>query len=256
MTHSINPLIDRVRDAGFPTVEQLRHGIVLCCIAHSFWLAVHKPVFQMFCDDDTYFEDEIQGEYWAVAFTEGGAVAVFYSSESSRNPFPEGSPPYDQSQYFKGMPRRLDPAKERALSLMIDLDWQTGNPSKAAITAAMWAAGERFTAAEPWTAVYDHSLWACYTHLLPPEVALREWWSGMDLPGSGERATWSIYERRLASTDAVIAVEPWEWQSFVEAAGQEPEPAKLAAAQELLASVGIALQPYPGFGDGRTSRCT
>jgi hypothetical protein len=256
MTHSINPLIDSVRDAGFPTVEQLRRGIVLCCITHSFWLAVNEPVFYMFWHDGTYFEDEIQGEYWSVAFTEGGAVAVFYSSESPRNPFPDGSPPYDQSRYFKGMPSRLKQAKERAMSLMIDLNWQTGNPSKAAITAAMWAEGDRFTAAEPWADVYYHSLRACHTHLLPPEVALREWWRGMDLPGSGERAAWSLYERRLASTDVVIAVEPWEWHSFMEAAEQEPEPAKLAAAQELLASVGIALQPYPGVESGRTSRCT
>src|SRR5262249_25401844 len=197
-----------------------------------------------------------QGEYWAVAFTEGGAVAVFYSSESARNPFPEGSPPYDQSRYFKGMPRRLNPAKERALSLMIDLDFQTGNPSRAAITAAMWADGERFTAAEPWADVYDHSLWACHTHLLPPEVALREWWRGTGLPGSGDRATWSLYERRLASTDAVIAVEPWEWQAFVEAAGQVPDPAKLAAAEYLLASVGIALQPHSSAEDGLSRRCT
>jgi hypothetical protein len=250
---SINPLIDSVREAGFPTVELLRHGIVLCCITSSFWLAVHEPVFSIFWDENTYFEDEIQGEYWAVAFTEGGAVAVFYSSESDRNPFPEGSPPYDQSLYFKGMPGRLNPAKERALSLMIDLDFQTGNPSKAAITAAMWADGERFTAAEPWADVYDHSLWSCCKHLLPPEVALREWWSGMSLPGSGERAAWSLYERRLASTDVVIAVEPWEWQAFVEAAGQVPDPAKLAAAEYLLASVGIALRPQGGAGADRLS---
>ncbi|MBL8800076.1 MAG: hypothetical protein JNM56_39705 [Planctomycetia bacterium] len=242
---AINPHIDAVRSAGFPTVEQLRRGIVLSCITHSFWLAVHDPVFYMFWDESTYFEDQIQGEYWAVAFTEGGAVVVFYSSESERNPFPDDSPVYDQARYFKGMPQRLNPAKDRALSLMIDLDWQTGNPSKAAITAAMWADGERFTAAEPWTEVFDHSLWACNTHLLPPEAALQEWWRGMDLLGSGERAAWSLYQRRLASTAAVIAVEPWEWRSFVEAAEQEPEPAKLAAAQELLASVGIALQPQP-----------
>src|SRR5262245_29357968 len=148
MTHPGNPLIDSVRDAGFPTAEQLRRGIVLCCITHSFWLAAYNiPVFTIYWDGDTYFEDQIQGEYWAVAFTEGGAVAVFYSSESARNPFPDDSPPYDQSRYFRGMPDRLNPAKERALSLMYDLDFQAGNPSKAAITSAMWADGGRFTAA-------------------------------------------------------------------------------------------------------------
>jgi hypothetical protein len=239
----INPGIDSVRDAGFPTVEQLRRGIVLCCITSSYWLAVHDPVSTIFWHDGTYFEDEMQGESWSVAFTEGGAVAVFYSSESPRNPFPEGSPPYDQSRYFRGMPECLNAARERALAFMIDLDFRTGNPGGAAITAAMWADGDRFTAAEPWAEVYNHSLWACCEHLLPPEVALRERWSGMDLPGSGERAAWSLYERRLASTEPAIAAEPWEWQSFVEAAGQVPEPARLAAAQELLASVGVALQP-------------
>lgn len=247
MANSINPFLDRVRDAGFPTVQQLRRGIILCCITHSFWLAVNDPVFIMFWDGDTYFEDEIQGENWAVAFSGSGAVAVFYSTESARNPFPDGSPPYDQSRYFNGLPECLNPAKERALSLMIDSNWQTGKPSEAVITAAMWADGDRFTAAEPWADVFNHSLWSCHTHLLPAEVALREWWQGMELPGSGERAAWSLYERRLASTDPLIAVEPWEWQAFVEAAGQEPEPAKLAAARELLASVGIAL---PGVGGG------
>ncbi len=256
MTYTGNPLMESIRDAGFPTVEQLRRGIVLCCITHSFWLAVHEPVFLMLWDDGTYFQDDIQGEYWAAAFTEGGAVAVFYSSESERNPFPDGSPPYEQSRYFKGIPRRLSPAKERALSLMLDMDFQTGNPSKAAITAAMWADGERFTAAEPWPDVCDHSLWACHTHLLPPEVALREWWQGMGLPGRGDRAAWSLYERRLASTDAVIAVEPWERQAFAEAAGKEPDPEKLAAAEYLLVSVGIALRPDSGAEAGRTRRCT
>jgi hypothetical protein len=124
---------------------------------------------------------------------------------------------------------------------MIDADFQLRNPSKAVITAAMWADGERFTSAEPWSDVYDHSLWACCTHLLPPEVSLQEWWQGMGLPGLGDKAAWSLYERRLASTDPVIAVEPWEKQAYVDAAGQATEPAKLAAAAELLRSVGIEL---------------
>ncbi len=124
---------------------------------------------------------------------------------------------------------------------MTDLEFETGNPSGAVITAAMWADGEWFTAAEPWEDVYDHS-WACHEHLLPPEIALENWWRGMELPGSGDRAVWSLFERRLASTEPVIVVEPWEWKSFVEAAGKEPETTKLAAAQELLASLGIALR--------------
>jgi hypothetical protein len=133
--HNLPP--DSTRDAGFPTVEQLRCGIVLNCIAHSFWLTAHQPVFQIYWDDDTFFEDNIQGEHWAVAFAPRGAVAVFYSSESDRNPYPDGRPPYDQSRYFKGMSSRLEPVRTHALAQMYDLDFACGNPNGAVVTAAM-----------------------------------------------------------------------------------------------------------------------
>lgn len=180
--HDLPP--DPVGDAGFPTVEQLRRGVLLNCIAHSFWLPAHELVFQMYWDGDTYFEDDIQGEDWAVSFSGDGAVAVFYSSESARNPFPVGSPPYDQSRYFRGMPLHLNPVRDRALTQMHDFDFEFGNAAGAVITAAMWADGERFTAAEPWAEVYDHSLWVLHTHLLPPEEALQEWWQGMGFADS------------------------------------------------------------------------
>jgi hypothetical protein len=244
MMHAHDLLPDPVRDAGFPTVEQLRRGVILNCIAHSFWLTAHEPVFEMDWNDDTYFEDDIQGEHWAVSFPEGGAVAVFYSSESSRNPFPDDSPPYDQSWYFRGMPRHLEPARNRALLQMHDLDFRCRNPSGAVITAAMWADGERFTAVEPWKDVYDHSGWVLHTHLLPPEEALREWWRGMAFSDSLKRAAWSLFERRLAATAPVIPVEPWEWRAFVEAADGDPE--KAAAVEGLLVPVGITLAPYTG----------
>jgi hypothetical protein len=228
---------DPIRDAGFPTVEQLRRGIVLDCIAHSFWLVAHKPVFQMEWDGDTYHEDTGEGEHWAVSFPKGGAVAVFFSSESPRNPFPKGRPPYDQSWYFRGMPRHLEQVRDRALSQMHDLDFRCRNSAGAVITAAMWADGERFTAVEPWEEVYDHRLWACRTHLLPPEDALRWWWEGMGLPDSLRPAAWSLYRRRVASTAATIPVEPAEWQAFVKLAGGDSDQA--TCAEGMLADVGI-----------------
>ncbi|HEY3963909.1 MAG TPA: hypothetical protein VGM05_05080 [Planctomycetaceae bacterium] len=238
--HGLPP--DPVRDAGFPAVEQLRRGIVLNFVAHSFWLTSHEPVFQMDWEDDTCFEDNIQGEHLAVSFPEGGAVAVFYSTESSRNPFPEGSAPYDQSWFFRSMPRRLEPARDRALAQMYDLDFRCRNPSGAVITAAMWADGERFTAVEPWEDVYDNSGWALQTHLLPPEIALQEWWQGMGFPDALKWAAWSLYERRLASTAPVIPAERREWQAFVEAARGNPR--RAIAAEGFLALVGITLDPF------------
>lgn len=238
---------DPVRDAGFPTVDQLRRSFLLNCIVHSFWIPAHETVFQMYWEDGTYFEDNIQGEHLTVSFTTDGAVAVFYSTESSRNPFPEGSPPYDQSWYFQGMPSQLESARDRALSQMYDFDFSCRNPAGAIITAAMWADGERFTAVEPWVDVYDNSGWALQTHLLPPEIALREWWQGMGFPDSLKWAAWSLYERRLACTADVTTVDPKEWQVFVELAGGDRD--KAVAAERLLADVGITIPPFPGAPD-------
>ncbi|WP_020475659.1 hypothetical protein [Zavarzinella formosa] len=233
---------DPVRDASFPTIGQLRRGILLNCIARSFWLVAHEPAFEMECDGDTYFGANGEGEHWAVSFPEGGAVAVFFSSESSRNPFPDGRPPYDQSWYFRGMPGHLEPARDRALSHMYNLDNQCRSPAGAVITAAMWAIGEQFTAVEPWKDVFDHSLWVLRDYLLPPEEALREWWQGTDMPDLIRRAAWAIYERRVASAAPVIPLEQWEWEMFVEAAGGDQ--GKVESVEHLLGDLGITLEPH------------
>lgn len=177
-----------------------------------------------------------------MTFQPGGAVAVFFSNESARIPFPDGSPPYDQSWYFQGLPRHLEPARDRALSQMHDLNFRCRNPAGAVITAAMWADGEQFTAVEPWEAVYHHSCWACRTHLLPPEEALQWWWPGMNVPEGLSAAAWSLFVRRVASTAPTIQTEPGEWQAFLEPAGGDPD--KAWRAEGMLADVGITLESY------------
>src|SRR5262245_31071363 len=134
------PMSEHLAREGFPTIKQLHQGIVLGCIAHSLWLAANEGMFahNNQWEGDTYADDNDQGARWAVAFRPEGAVAVFYSSESARNPFPQDSPPYDQAQYFQGTPETLLPAKESALAWVVNLDWEMGGPS-AAITAARWA---------------------------------------------------------------------------------------------------------------------
>ena len=245
--HGNFPMYDYVARQGFPTVAQLRRGIRLGCIAHALWLAANKGVFA--CDHhweaDTYVEDTMQGERWAAAFAPEGAVAVFYSSESERNPFPLGSPPYDQTLYFRGMPATLRTAKERALSWMINLEWVMGGPN-AVVTAAMWADGEQFTANEPWEAVFYNSLWACHRQLLPLDVALLEWQNQCSLEDEDVAVLRFLYQRRLGSTEAMIPVEPWERTTIMRscevsapAAGRD-DPGLLAA-RDVLASIGIAL---------------
>jgi hypothetical protein len=246
-THSAFPMYEHLSRQGFPTVEQLRHGILLGCIAHAFWLAANEGLFahNHHWDGDTYVGDNDQGEQWAVSFYPEGAVAVFYSSESERNPFPEGSPPYDQASYFRGMPNSLRAAKDRALSWMSNLDWGMGGPN-AAITAAMWADGERFTANEPWEVVFRNSLWACYRQLLPLDVALIEWQNDCDLNDEEVAVLRSLYQRRLASTGALIPVEPREWAAMmrdreVSTPAARRDDLGISAARGALASVGILL---------------
>ncbi|WP_238537662.1 hypothetical protein [Zavarzinella formosa] len=193
-------------------------------------------------DRDTYFEDTCEGEHWAVTFHEGGAVVVFFSSESTRNPFPEGSPPYDQSWFFRGMPQWLEPVRDLALSEMHDFNFRCRNPTGAVITAAMWADGERFTAVEQWEDVYHHSCWACRTHLLPPEEALRWWLQGIGFPETVMPAAWSLYQRRVTSTSPVVMAEPSEWRALLEIAGGDPN-RTAGYAEGMLADVGIVLEP-------------
>ncbi len=237
---------DYVSRQGFPTVKQLRDGILLGCIADALWLAANQGSFDgKQWEGDTYLDDNQQGEQWAVAFTPAGTVAVFYSSESERNPFPEGSPPYDQANYFRGMPDSLREAKERALSWMTNLEWEMGGPN-AAITAAMWADGERFAANEPWKDILYNSLWACYRQLLPLAVALIAWQVNFGLNDEEAAVLRSSYQRRLTSTESVIDVEPWERSVFLRGreafapAARRDDPG-LSAAKVALARVGIAL---------------
>lgn len=236
-----DPRYKSIRAAGFPTVNRLRNGITLNCIASAFWLAANEPVFHMFWNGDTYFEDQLQGEQWSATFTPSGTVVLFFSSESTRKPFLTGRKPYDLDRYFVGMPEALVPARDRALNLMMNMGSSIGEPPQAVITAAMWSDAKRFTAVESWDDVLRHSLCECCTHLLPPRNALFEWWQGMSFPVSGRRAAWSIYRRRQVSAEELIYVEPWEWEEIVKASGKVPKGDRLASAKHLLESVGVSI---------------
>jgi hypothetical protein len=239
-------MYDHLARQGFPTVEQLRRGILLGCIAHALWLAANQGSYAgIHREGDAFMEDNGQGERWAAAFTPEGVVAVFYSSESERNPWPQGSLAFDQARCFRGMPDMLGAAKARALSWMMNFDMGLGGPN-AAITAAMWAGGERFTANEPWEAVFYNSLWACHRQLLPLNVALMEWQIEYDLKDEDVAVLRSLYQRRLGSTEAMIPVEPWERETIIRSCGVSTAAARrddpgLSAARAALASVGMNL---------------
>jgi hypothetical protein len=230
------PMFEYIARQGFPTVRQLRHGILLGCIADALYSVAHNVSYAgRSWDGDTYQDDNEQGELWAAAFTPAGAVAVFYSSESERNPFPRGSPPYDQSLYFRGMPASLETAKERALSWMMNLDWTAGGPK--VITSAMWADAEQFEATEPWEVVFRNSLWACHKQLLPLTVAIIEWRNEFDLNDEEAAVLRSLYERRVASNEATVSVTARDREVLT----RNRDSAGTLAARDALAHVGIAL---------------
>jgi hypothetical protein len=236
-TNDCYPMYEHLGRRGFPTVKKLRRGILLGCIADALWLAANQGSYAgQHWDGDTYKADNQQGEIWAVAFKPEGAVAVFYSSESERNPFPPGSPPYDQSHYFRAMPDKLQKAKEAALSWMNNLEWVMGGPN-AVVTAVMWADGEKFTANEPWKSVFYNSLWACHRQLLPLNVALIEWRDQFSLHDEYVAVLRSLYQRRIASTEAIIPVKTREREVFI----RHRDTSGLLAAQAALANVGIDL---------------
>lgn len=243
-SNSMSPVYEYISRQGFPTVSQLRRGILLGCISHAMWLAANEGMFEYEKEwiDTTYCDDNGQGERWAVDFSDGGAVAVFYTNESDRNPYPEDSPPYDQDRYFRGMPVHLQAAKERALWFMPDLNWEVGT-TNGVITAAMWAVGDQFTAAEDWPEVFRESAHACYEQLLPYEVALVEW-EDDGLFDEQMAVVQSLYTRKLSSPDAPIVAEEWEREAILGFAGtSSPQDTGIVAATRMLAEVGIILFP-------------
>jgi hypothetical protein len=236
-TPSNFPMYDHLTREGFPAVRQLREGIILGSIADALWQGANQGSFAGHqWDGDTYIHDNQQGERWAVAFTPKGVVAVFYSSESDRNPFPEESPPYCQAKYFQGMPDDPRMAKERALSWMTNLEWGAGGPN-AVITSAMWTDGERFTANEPWEFVFSNSLYACYMELLPLDVALLELQDGIELRDDDVVVLRSLYSRRIASSKPKIPVLPEEMETFT----RTRDSIGISAARAALAAIGIEL---------------
>jgi hypothetical protein len=224
---------------GFPTVKKFREGILLGCIANALWLASGGESVGYVWEDGTYFDDSEQGEQWSVALTHEGAVAVFYSSESTRNPYPEGSPPYNLERYFRGMPDKLLAARERALAWMVDLDMTRMGGPNAVITSAMWADGERFTADEPWEVVFRESGRACHRQLLSLDAALLEWQQNFELDDEEVRVLRSLYETRVSSTEPMAAARSADQQAVLrlcESAGSD-----IAPVREVLRRLGIAL---------------
>jgi hypothetical protein len=189
-------------------------------------------------DGNTYIDDNEQGERWAVSFGLEGAVAVFYSQDSERNPYLSNKPPYDQSGFFREMPDKLISIKESALSWMFDLEWKVSGP--AAITAAMWADSEQFTSNEPWDVVFRHSGWACYQQLLPLDVAIAEWQNEYQLAEEDMAVVHSIYTRRISATDLPISLLPLEEMAFKRQGINK----HFADVQNALAVVGISLLSY------------
>lgn len=65
---------------GFPTMAQLRRGIMLGNIAYAFLVGGSDSGISDFSwHGDTYVEDIMQGELLAVAFGDKAAVSTFYS---------------------------------------------------------------------------------------------------------------------------------------------------------------------------------
>jgi hypothetical protein len=232
-------MYEHLSQQGFPTVKQLREGILLRCIANALWIASGGESVGYVWEDDTYFDDDEQGDEWAVSFVPAGAVAVFFGHESERSPHPAGRPPYDQERYFRGMPDTLSAARERALAWMVNLEMTGRGGPNAVITSAMWADGERFTAGEPWDAVFRESGWACYRQLLPLEAALVEWQRNWELDDEQVELLRSLYETRLSSAESVVAARSADQEAvsrLCESAGSDVAPVR-----EIFKRSGIAL---------------
>ena len=242
--HCHEMLRDLPSGQEFPTVEDLRRGVVTSGIARALWLAANSGGFagEANWDGITYTEDNGSGDRWSVTFADEGSVAVFFWHESERSPY-SSDLRYDPAIYLAGMPDALvEVTRQRTLPTMFDERLELGTPN-GVVTAAMWGrTSGRFTAAEPWPFVFEHGAHLAVTELLLPDVAAGDWTDYYEFTTEQRAVLISLAQRATSHEDRVITVSPEELEVFLTAGNAAtPGDPGVAACREWLASFGISL---------------
>ena len=244
----------------FPTVEELRLGILLETLVQAIYLLPQDYSYDSWVWHRHVLEISDTGDtVGCISFADGLIFGAFYRFDSERSPFARADPAsYRAEPYFATAPaavravalRDVLPSTNFATWLGDDarlrdaIEHETVDQLLAAspellgpvITAAFWSAGDTLTAAEPWPEVYRHGANLLRLALAPLDPALAEWENGMQLAPQQVALARHLYERRRAHASPVMGLEDDEYARLI-AQGS----AQLDRVRQNLAAVGIAL---------------
>jgi hypothetical protein len=209
----------------FPTIAQLRHGIIL----GSLLRVVSTPPGESPSDTYTWNGEVLEfmnygGMRGCIAFTQDHIVGAFFWNESDRNFIGDPPPPgYDAMDYFAMAPPEVQAIARQHFLTHIFFESYMGeyaNFSAAfdqgteavgqfyeeheqefapVITAAFWSEGERLTAGEPWPAIYYHGAHLLRDEFSEAEAVLSKMVKEQEFPPEHAELTLRLYQRRLAT---------------------------------------------------------
>jgi hypothetical protein len=223
--------------SAFPDRATLWRGVVLGTIAHAIWVAggASLAVLQQW-DGVNYTLNDVSGARGTVTFTPERVVAAFRDEHSLARAAPplQGTGRYAAEYYFAGAPEAVVAlAREEALQYLFDTYQGVDQP---VVTAAFWSEGATLRAIEPWPAVVEHGAHLLRIQLLPTDEAVSAWEEDYELSRAQVTLLRTIFERRMATPDGVVALTPRDHRALA-AAGEDG----LEESRALLAAIGIAL---------------
>lgn len=247
--------IQAAASLAFPSVEQLRRGVILGTIIRAIY-TLPKSIFR---DEYTWRGqvlmltdyNETRG---CLAFDLEGVVGAFFDCESERSPFGEDIVlSYDAQEFFAAAPPKvLDIARREILPHLISwlgdprvvdeailhgtTDQLDNDRFVPVITAAFWSEGDALTAVEPWSGVYYHGAHILHRELLDWEVGLSGWAEDMELIPDQVALARRLFMRRLATNVLPMRLTAEEYAQLISHGATQLEPVK-----ELLGAVAIEL---------------
>lgn len=219
----------------FPTRSQVWRGAALVTIAAALWVQRDPKSEDLVWEGEVYCVSDGQGGEGVVVFGDGRTVGGFFDHESDRSPIPdEREREYDWRPFFAGIPPDLLALVQREILPRMRFEYR--GILTPIVTAAFWGRGDQLTGAEPWDAIFDNGGFLLETALLEPEEAIEACRANYAFSNAQVTALRSLFERRMASQDAVVSVAPAEGQLF--RLGGE---AAIEKSRALLAAVSIGL---------------
>lgn len=188
----------------FPSVQQLKHGVLLCSIAQAVINAgCPELAYEISWNQGNYNVNNGQGDRATVTFKDNLVVGAVFDHESKFSRFGRNRKNYDINIFLRGMPDTLREIAETE-TLRYLLDKYKGRVMSI-ITTAFWSSGDRLTAAMDWETVYKNGGHVLRIELLPFEAAMPQIAEYFDLlnPTQLDLVS-SLFQKRIAASDRII----------------------------------------------------